>query len=58
MNIDKPSYFIVDLVSKKRIESAFTAKGITDKVAAMGAKVLDRLRNGEGGYDLLVEVVS
>lgn len=52
--IDKPSYFIVDNISKKRVESAFTAKEIDAKVLAMGFRVIEKLRNAESGYDVLV----
>lgn len=52
---EKPTFFIVDYSTRKRIASAYTSRGILAIVTSKGYKIIDSVTNEFYGIDVLVE---
>lgn len=52
---EKPTFFIVDSCTGKRIASAYTSRGILALVTSKGYKIIDSVTNELYGIDVLIE---
>lgn len=53
-DFDGKTFFIVDNLTRKRIASAFTSKGIHAIIYSNSYKIIDRMMNEFHGFDILV----